>query len=56
MFLAQSYGRSSYRYLEMLTTAAVIYWVLSILLELMQARRATLRQSLPALTCPSAPL
>ena len=38
MFLAQSYGRSSYRYLEMLTTAAVIYWVLSILLELAQAR------------------
>ena len=38
MFLAQSYGRSSYRYLEMLTTAAVIYWVLSILLELVQAR------------------
>lgn len=37
MFLAQSYGRSSYRYLEMLTTAAVIYWVLSILLELVQA-------------------
>ncbi|WAJ39270.1 amino acid ABC transporter permease [Pseudomonas sp. GOM7] len=38
MFLAQSYGRSSYRYLEMLTTAALIYWVLSILLELVQAR------------------
>ena len=38
MFLAQSYGRSSYRYLEMLTTAAIIYWVLSILLELVQAR------------------
>ncbi len=38
MFLAQSYGRSSYRYLEMLTTAAVIYWLLSILLELVQAR------------------
>lgn len=38
MFLAQSYGRSSYRYLEMLTTAAVIYWVLSILLELVQAK------------------
>ncbi|TBU98655.1 amino acid ABC transporter permease [Stutzerimonas kirkiae] len=38
MFLAQSYGRSSYRYIEMLTTAAVIYWVLSIGLELIQAR------------------
>ncbi|UFH51234.1 amino acid ABC transporter permease [Pseudomonas sp. KNUC1026] len=38
MFLAQSYGRSSYRYLEMLTTAAVIYWLLSMLLEWVQAR------------------
>ena len=38
MFLAQSYGRSSYRYLEMLSTAAAIYWVLSILLELLQGR------------------
>ncbi|MBV7549341.1 amino acid ABC transporter permease [Pseudomonas sp. PDM26] len=38
MFLAQSYGRSSYRYIEMLTTAAVIYWVMSIGLELIQAQ------------------
>lgn len=38
MFLAQSYGRSSYRYLEMLTTAAVIYWLLSFALELLQVR------------------
>lgn len=38
MFLAQSYGRSSYRYIEMLTTAAIIYWMLSIGLELIQAR------------------
>ena len=38
MFLAQSYGRSSYRYIEMLTTAAIIYWVLSLGLELIQAR------------------
>jgi polar amino acid transport system permease protein len=38
MFLAQSYGRASYRYIEMLTTAAVIYWVLSMGLELIQAR------------------
>ncbi|MFZ6049593.1 amino acid ABC transporter permease [Pseudomonas sp. CR3202] len=38
MFLAQSYGRSSYRYIEMLTAAAVIYWLLSIGLELIQAR------------------
>ncbi|KAA8737796.1 amino acid ABC transporter permease [Pseudomonas koreensis] len=38
MFLAQSYGRSSYRYIEMLTTAAIIYWLMSICLELIQAR------------------
>lgn len=38
MFLAQSYGRSAYRYMEMLITAAVIYWILSFILELVQAR------------------
>ena len=38
MFLAQSYGRSSYRYIEMLTTAAIIYWLMSIGLELIQAK------------------
>ncbi|MFJ2481523.1 amino acid ABC transporter permease [Pseudomonas sp. NPDC087598] len=38
MFLAQSYGRSNYRYIEMLTTAAIIYWLMSIGLELIQAR------------------
>ncbi len=37
-FLAQSYGRSTYRYMEMLLTAAAIYWVMSIVLELLQAR------------------
>ena len=37
MFLAQSYGRASYRYVEMLLTAAVIYWALSIVLEFAQA-------------------
>ncbi|MQY50204.1 amino acid ABC transporter permease [Rhodocyclus tenuis] len=37
MFLAQSYGRSSYRYMEMLLTAAIIYWALSLLLEMLQA-------------------
>ena len=38
MFLAQSYGRASYRYLEMLTTAALIYWAMSLAFELIQAR------------------
>jgi polar amino acid transport system permease protein len=37
-FLAQSYGRATYRYMEMLLTAAVIYWILSIALELVQYR------------------
>lgn len=38
MFLAQSFGRSTYRYIEMLTTAAVIYWILSIGFEIIQSR------------------
>jgi polar amino acid transport system permease protein len=38
MFLARSYGRAEYRYIEMLLTAAVIYWALSIGFELIQAR------------------
>ncbi len=38
MFLARSYGRSEYRYIEMLLAAAIIYWVLSIGFELIQAR------------------
>jgi polar amino acid transport system permease protein len=37
-FLAQSYGRSTYRYMEMLLTAAFIYWALSIMFELAQHR------------------
>lgn len=37
-FLAQSYGRATYRYMEMLIAAALIYWVMSMLLELVQAK------------------
>ena len=37
-FLAQSYGRATYRYMEMLISAAAIYWVMSVILELLQAR------------------
>ena len=37
-FLAQSYGRSTYHYMEMLTTAAAIYWLMSMVLELFQGR------------------
>ncbi|MFO1075324.1 MAG: amino acid ABC transporter permease [Geminicoccaceae bacterium] len=38
MFLAQSFGRSTYRFLEMLITAALLYWALSLVMELIQAR------------------
>ena len=37
-FLAQSYGRANYRYMEMLITAAAIYWLMSIVFELVQQR------------------
>ncbi|MGF6244604.1 polar amino acid transport system permease protein [Paraburkholderia sp. GAS38] len=37
-FVAQSYGRSTYHYMEMLIAAAAIYWVMSIVCELLQAR------------------
>jgi polar amino acid transport system permease protein len=37
-FLAQSYARATYRYMEMLIAAAAIYWLMSIALELVQAR------------------
>ncbi|MBS1181166.1 MAG: amino acid transporter permease [Proteobacteria bacterium] len=40
-FLAQSYGRSTYHYMEMLLTAAFIYWLLSILFEIVQHRLET---------------
>jgi polar amino acid transport system permease protein len=38
MFLARSYGRSDFRYMEMLLTAAVLYWAMSIVFELLQGR------------------
>jgi polar amino acid transport system permease protein len=37
-FLAQSYARATYHYMEMLITAAVIYWSMSIAFELVQVR------------------
>lgn len=36
MFVARAQGRSDFKVLEMLITASLIYWVLSIVLELMQ--------------------
>jgi polar amino acid transport system permease protein len=38
MFLARSYGRSDFRYMEMLLTAAALYWAMSIVFELLQVR------------------
>jgi polar amino acid transport system permease protein len=38
LFLARSYGRADFRYIEMLLTAAALYWIMSILLELLQVR------------------
>lgn len=38
MFLARTMGRADFRHLEMLITAAVLYWILSIVLERVQAR------------------
>jgi polar amino acid transport system permease protein len=37
-FLAQSYARASYHYMEMLIAAALIYWALAIVFELVQFR------------------
>jgi polar amino acid transport system permease protein len=37
-FLAQSYARTSFHYMEMLLAAALIYWLLAIVFEIVQAR------------------
>ena len=38
MFLAKTLGRSEFRHLEMLITAAVVYWIISGMFELIQSR------------------
>jgi polar amino acid transport system permease protein len=38
MFLARTLGQKTFQHMEMLITAAVLYWILSIILELIQAR------------------
>ena len=38
MFLARTQGRSEFKHIEMLITAAIIYWIISIVFELVQAR------------------
>jgi polar amino acid transport system permease protein len=37
-FLAQSYARATFHYMEMLFAAALIYWGMSIVFEIIQAR------------------
>jgi polar amino acid transport system permease protein len=37
-FVARTAGRAQFRHLEMLITAALIYWILSIVFELIQVR------------------
>jgi polar amino acid transport system permease protein len=41
MFLAKTQGRSEFKHLEMLITAAIIYWIISIAFELIQGRIET---------------
>ncbi len=38
MFLARTQGRAEFKHLEMMITAALIYWAMSIVFELIQAR------------------
>lgn len=38
MFLARTQGRAEFKHLEMLVTAALVYWAMSIIFELVQAR------------------
>lgn len=38
MYLARTHGRAEFRYMEMLIAAALIYWLLSSIFELLQAR------------------
>jgi len=38
MYLARTQGQTEFRHIEMMITASMIYWIFSILLELIQAR------------------
>ena len=38
MFLARTLGQKDFRHLEMLITASLIYWGLTVVLEVIQAR------------------
>ena len=36
--VVRAHGRAEFRYIEMLITAAIIYWIISIVFEIIQAR------------------
>jgi polar amino acid transport system permease protein len=38
MYLARTQGQTEFRHIEMMITASMIYWLFSIVLELIQAR------------------
>ncbi len=38
MYIARTHGKSEFKYMEMLITAALIYWVMSMVFEALQAR------------------
>jgi polar amino acid transport system permease protein len=38
MYLARTYGRGEFKYMEMLISAALIYWLLSAVFEVIQSR------------------
>jgi len=38
MYLARTQGQTEFRHIEMLITASMIYWLLSMVLEYAQAR------------------
>ena len=41
MYLARTQGQTEFRHIEMMVTASLIYWLLSIVLELVQKRIET---------------
>lgn len=38
MYMARTHGRAEFKYMEMLISAAIIYWILTIIFELIQGR------------------
>ena len=41
MYMARTHGRAEFKYMEMLITAALIYWGMSAIFELVQSRIET---------------